>query len=204
MGWIILAVILLILFLVLNLFVKIQLIYIGEEFKLYVKVLFFKIITIPEPDKKPEEIQKPKKKNVKKKPVSDKPKKAKKETTFDDFMKIITSFRQILDKIFSYFTKNLRVDIKALRIKVAADDAASTAIYYGLVSQSVAYLLEIIEENIEKIKYKRKDSLIVTADFTSEQFEVQIDITFKIRIRQLLVIGIKTIKEFLANVYNKI
>ena len=204
MVWRILAIIFLILFLVFNLFVKIQLIYIGEEFKMYIKVLFFKIVTIPEPDKKPKKEKKAKVKKAEKKSDPAKPKKKKKETSFADVMELISAVRQIADKILIYFSKYLRADIKALRIKAAADDAASAAVLYGLVSQSVAYLLEIIEENIKKIKYKRKDSVLVITDFVSEKFEAQINIIFKIRVWQLLVIGISSIKEFLANVYNRI
>ena len=204
MVWRILAIIFLVLFLLFNLFVKIQLIYIGEEFKLYVKVLFLKIITIPEPDKKPKKEKKPKEKKLVKKSESTAPKKKKKETSFDDLLELISAIRQIADKISLYFRKYLRVDIKALRIKVAGNDAASAAMMYGIVSQSVSFLLEMIDENIKKIKYKRKDSVLVTTDFVSEKFEAQINITFKIRVWQLLVIGISSMKEFLANVYNKI
>ena len=202
MGWIILAIILTVLFLLFNLYVKIQLIYIDGDFKLFVRILFLKFTLIPSPEEKAKPDSKPKRKKAeKKKPVPEEKPKEKKDTTFDDVMDIIESAKKIIGKIFQYFSKYLKVDVKALRIKVAADDAAASALMYGLVSQGVAYLLEFIEENVKKVKYKKK-SVIVTTDFISEKFEFQLDIAVKIRIWQILTLGVSVFKQFLVSFKN--
>ena len=197
MGWIILAIILTVLFLLFNLYVKIQLIYIGGDLKVFLRILFLKFKIVPPPEEKTE--QKPKKKKDKsKKAVSEEKPKEKKKNTFDDVMDIIESVKKIIGKVFYYFNKYLRFNVKALRIKVAAEDAAASALLCGLVSQGVAYLLEFIEEHVKKIKYKR-NSVIVITDFISEEYEIQLDISVKIRIWQILALGVSVLKEFLLS-----
>jgi Periplasmic protein TonB, links inner and outer membranes len=200
MGWIILAIIFTVLFLLFNLYAKIQLVYIDGNLKVFLRILFLKFTLVPSPPEKPKSKQKDKKKKVKSdKPVPKEKPKEDKKTSFDDVMDIIAAAKQIIGKVFYYFKKYLRIDVKALRIKVAGNDAASAALMYGLVSQGVAYLLEFIEENVKKIKYKR-NSVIVITDFISEEFQIQLDIAVKIRIWQIIRLGVSVFKEFLVNI----
>lgn len=198
MIWIILSIILAILLLIFNIYVKIRITYIDEDFKLILKILFFKFTLIPMPDKKVE-------KKIKAEPKSKLPKKTKpkekKKLKFKDMTDLISTVKQIAEKVLYYFDKYLRVDIKEFRIKVAAEDAAATALIYGLVSQGVAYVMEILRQNIKKVKLKYKDSVLVVTDFMSEKLETRIDMTFKLRIWQVIVLGIGSFKEFLLNLY---
>ncbi|MCL2518792.1 MAG: DUF2953 domain-containing protein, partial [Oscillospiraceae bacterium] len=72
---------------------------------------------------------------------------------------------------------------------VATDDAAKTALLYGAVSQSVVYLLEIIQKNVKKVK---KGRILVVSDFTGTDFDARINITFKLRVWQILSLALKT------------
>lgn len=198
MVWIILAIIFTILLLLLNLYVKIHLKYIDEELYIAVKLLFFKYVLIPDIEKADVKIKK--KPKGKKAPV----KKKKLKSSFEDIMDLISGIKTASEKVSHYFDRYLRVDIKAFRIKVASNDAASTAILYGLVSQGVSYVMEILTHNIKKVKIKNKDSILVVADFLSDEFETQIDIKFKIRSWQTIVLGINSFKDFIVNFNNKI
>lgn len=199
MVWIILAIIFTILFIVFSLYVKIQLTYIDEDFKVVLKILFLKFKLIPSPTKKPKQ-KKIKTEKGQKKSSSEKKSKEKKKVKFNDMLDLISVVKQIVEKILHYFNRYLRVDIKALRIKIAADDAAAAAIIYGLVSQSVSYTLEIIRQNVKKLNVKRDDSIVVVTDFIGDKIETQINIIFKLTVWQILVIGVSSFKEFLINI----
>lgn len=71
---------------------------------------------------------------------------------------------------------HLRVRVRKLRIYVGTSDACKTAIVYGAVAQSVAYLLEWIDARYAMILYDR-DAVNVVPDFTSEESHANIDLT---------------------------
>lgn len=196
MMWIILSIILVVLILIFNLYIKICITYINEDLKLILKILFFKFTLIPMSDKKSKKKVKPKSKQ----PVPSKLKK-KKKLTFNDVTDLISTVKQIVEKVLYYFDKYLKIDITEFRIKVASEDAASTAIIYGFVSQGVAYVMEIIRQNVKTLRVKYRDSVLVVTDFVSEKAEARIDMTFKLRIWQVIVLGIGSFKKFLLNLY---
>lgn len=90
---------------------------------------------------------------------------------------------------FSRFFKHLRLDVSKILVTVGGQDAAKTAITYGLVSQSVAYLLEFLDNHL-KISKKRKGQIDVHCDFTSETITYDISISASLSVWQLLDIGI--------------
>ena len=87
----------------------------------------------------------------------------------------------ILDKFFG----TLRIDIVHLHIAVGGADASQTAITYGLVSQGVAYLLEILTQKT-KLHCKRRESIHVTADFLSSSTTASVSLVFTFRLLYFL------------------
>ena len=86
----------------------------------------------------------------------------------------------------------MRVKLKWLRIKIASDDAAQTAIMYGAVSGVVANILELIDSytNLNALK---EDAVSVEPDFTSEKCEASINISLSISVFGALVTLAKTL-----------
>lgn len=93
---------------------------------------------------------------------------------------VIRLVKLLLDK----FGKHLRIKVKRLRLTVATGDAASTALVYGGVSQSVAYLLALLNR-FSRLKVK-KNSLSVGADFLSEKTTADIKISLSISLAGLI------------------
>ena len=86
----------------------------------------------------------------------------------------------------------MKIKIKKLNISVATGDAAKTAIMYGIVSQSVAYLLQFFD-TVAKVKRARNCELNTISDFLSTKTKFEIDIVLSWRLWHILCIAITTI-----------
>ncbi len=90
-----------------------------------------------------------------------------------------------------HFAKRLHVKIVRLRLNVAKDDAASTAIAYGAAVQSVNYFIEFIGNvmNLDKIDHA---DLEVSADYTGSHTHLDLYFIFHLRIYNIvgLVFGV--------------
>lgn len=95
----------------------------------------------------------------------------------------------LVKKLCQKFFRHLRLDVSQIVITVGADDAASAAITYGIVSQSVAYLLAFLDAHLN-IRKKRRGEIAVRCDFTAERTVCDIRITASLAVWQLLDIGI--------------
>lgn len=98
---------------------------------------------------------------------------------------VLSLVKKLCKKLF----KHLRLDVSHIVITVGADDAASAAITYGIVSQSVAYLLAFLDAHLN-IRKKRRGEIAVRCDFTAAQTVCDIRITASLAVWQLLDIGI--------------
>ena len=87
----------------------------------------------------------------------------------------------VIGALFGRFAKRLRVKVARLNIKVATGDAASTAILYGAVIQSVAYIIEILRKitNVDGIK---NSSISVEPDYLSEEMSFDLKFVFSLRV----------------------
>ena len=114
-----------------------------------------------------------------------------------DWLDIAASVLKVLLK---RFTKHLHIKVARLRINVATGDAASTAIMYGLVIQSVAYVIEILD-SITNLDGLKKADIAVNADYLSESTTVDLKFVFSLRIRHIfsIIFGVvgRAIKKFL-------
>lgn len=74
--------------------------------------------------------------------------------------------------------KHLRLKAARLHLRVATGDAASTAILYGAVCQSLAYLLALLDR-VTKLKAAEPD-VSVTADYLSEKSSADVKLIFSL------------------------
>lgn len=133
-------------------------------------------------------------KKEKKKSTKKEPKEPKRSIT--DWIDIAVS---VLKVLFERFTKHLRIKVARLHVNVATGDAASTAIMYGVVIQSVAYVIEILDR-ITNIDGLQKADISVNADYLSENMTFDLKFVFSLRVYQIfsILFGVagKAIKKF--------
>lgn len=164
----------------------------AEDVTLRLRVLGIPIPLYPSPPKKVK-VSKfkrgyPKEKTAEK-PAEKKAKPAAKPTEKIPLGEKIDIVLTLLKKLCKKFFKHLRLDVSHIVITVGADDAASAAITYGIVSQSVAYLLAFLDAHLN-IRKKRHGEIAVRCDFTAAQTTCDIRITASLAVWQLLDIGI--------------
>lgn len=95
----------------------------------------------------------------------------------------------LVKKLCKKLCRHLRLDVSHIVITIGADDAASAAITYGIVSQSVAYLLAFLDAHLN-IRKKRRGEIAVRCDFTAAGTACDIRITASLAVWQLLDIGV--------------
>lgn len=176
----------------------------NDELTVSVKLLCFNIKIAPPKEKKPIKIKdysfskhqkrlkgnyekylkKQQKKDAKKLKKAEKKKESKKvkkkKSPSRSPLDWVNIAGAVIGALFSRFAKRLHIRVARLNIKVATGDAASTAILYGAIIQSVAYIIEILQKitNIDKLK---SSQISVEPDYLSEQTTVDLCFVFSLR-----------------------
>lgn len=104
-----------------------------------------------------------------------------KKKSVADIVDLVSTILEAVKSLFKSFGKHLRVCAVKMNITVASDNAADTAVIYGVVCQSVAYIMEILY-NITNFKVKNGDSVSVVPDFTASKSTADIKISFRLRV----------------------
>lgn len=91
--------------------------------------------------------------------------------------------------------KHLRLHATKLQIRVATGDPATTALAYGAVSQSVAYLLAALDQ-VTRLK-AAEPHVSVEADFLGERSQIEANVTFSIRVWGLLATAVPLLFTFM-------
>lgn len=81
--------------------------------------------------------------------------------------------------------------VARLHINVATGDAASTAILYGTVAQSAAYIAALLDST-KTLKNAARADVDIHADYLSEKTTADIEIGFSLRVWQVIDILIRT------------
>ena len=76
--------------------------------------------------------------------------------------------------------KHLRLHAVKLHVAVATGDAATTAVLYGAVSQSISYLLAALDR-VTRLK-ATQPAVCVEPDFTAERSRADVKIVFSLRV----------------------
>ena len=202
--------------LLLSLSLKITVAY-RDELSLVFKVLFIRIRILPKKDKRrgPHSMSKRRaakikqrleKKAAKKRAKKEAKKKekailaeggAKKEKrSVSEILDIISMVKEIVGTVIKKFFGHLKIDAARIKIKVATGDAASTAIAYGAVSQSVNLLLPVLED-VKNFKLPRESQFDISADFLSDKPEIDIKLTFSVRLWHIFDIAFAALGKFI-------
>ena len=137
------------------------------------------------------------KKAEKKKRLKEHPEEAKHERTLSENLSLIIDVVKVL---LGRFFRHLRIDLSRIHISVASEDAAQTAILYGIVSQSVAYLLELLG-HFKTVSTPDLSDVSVTPNWVSEQTEVDIKLSFSLRIGHLFDILFRVIGRAIKHLF---
>ncbi len=108
---------------------------------------------------------------------------------------ILALVRYALHEI-PFLFHRFHIEIRALHLTVGGKDAAAVGKSYGILSQSVPYLLLFLEKNTS-LKPIPADAVSVKADFLSEKTTVEVDLRLRLRILTLLRIGGHTLIWFI-------
>lgn len=180
------------LFLLFLLFIRLRvcLIYTGEV-RVFLRILFLRIPIYPRKKQvRVKDFSYKRLKKRKKKPteVAEKePAPQKKKATASEQLALFT---ELVTSLYKRFLKYFRLDVHRLRITVATADAAETAILYGVASQGLAYLLAFLDRHTNLHPACRAD-IGVYADFIGQKSSADCNLTFSLRVYQLLHLGVK-------------
>ena len=197
-----------------------------DELKLSVKVLFLDLKILPKREKKidPKDFsprkyrrmvkkkqkkelrayrKKQKKKQAKlekkalakeKKKTGEKPSASHGKSSLLDNVNLI---KELVSLVCGRFTKKLRIKLTRINIVIGTDDAAKTAILYGLVSQSVAYTLEILDR-VTNLAYTENAEVSVDTDFLATKPTADVCISFSLRVCNLFDIAFRALGRFVS------
>jgi len=102
---------------------------------------------------------------------------------------------ELLKKFYTRTKGQIKIKINKLHIRVATDDAAQTAILYGVAVQLVSYLIGYVETNYTKVE-RRDGDLSVEPDFTKNESGAEIDITFRAKVWRAILIAIDMVEAY--------
>lgn len=204
-AFIVIAAIFLLFFLLSQLSYRLVIDY-REQFHIYLQILgFIKIPLIPGRAEKwkysrytDKAIAKRQKKEQKKAEKKDKTQDEKEErssssrTLTDNISLILELVKVFSERLF----KHVRLKLSHINISLATSDAASTAILYGVVSPSVAYLLQYLD-TLPTVKTPSPSEVSVYPDWTGEQTKVNIKIVISLRTWQFFDIIFRSFSRYL-------
>jgi len=192
----------------------------SDEITLTLNILFVKIRILPKRDKRKkvrsmskkgaEKLEKKlaskkakkEEKKLRRKQQHEDEKKEGKKKSLSDILDVIELVTKIAKKALGAFWGHLRIDVARFKIKVATDDAATTAIAYGAISQAAAYLFEFLR-NEKKVKGLKRADTDISCDFLSDSTEADINISFSLRVWHILHIGLASLIELIKHKINK-
>lgn len=172
-----------------------------ESLTVYLKIFFVKIKLHPKDKKKkkyPHSMSKRKAKKIrdslKKKPKKEKKKtkdkkKEKEESESEentDLLSIISIVISFVKNFIKLFARSIRVKASRLKITVASEDAAQTALTYTAITQSVNLFFPLLD-NLKTVKKLPKGKeLEIKIDFLSDTPTADIDLELYVRVGRAL------------------
>lgn len=175
----------------------------SDDLSVVLKILFLKFSLYPKKEKKPitslskKQLLRLEKKKQKKadKKSKKKAKKAgennghavgkQKKKKKHSIVETLTLLKDIFSSVAPKLAKYLKITLAKIHITVATDDAAKTAITYGVVSQSVAYLIEALDIHANLCGER---DIAVDVDYLSEKSRADLDIKLSLRVWQVIYI----------------
>lgn len=107
----------------------------------------------------------------------------KKKKSIADILDLVYMLLDALKALGKSFGKRFEIEAVKLHITVGAEDAAQTALLFGIVSQAVAYVIELLSSLTNlRVRKQNRSGVMVEADFTSEQITADLHLIFKLRL----------------------
>ena len=198
-GWIyIVGAILLFLGLLLSMKVNIVVSY-KKELCVFLRILFIKIRLFPKKVKLKE--KKNKKKSVKEE-KTDTEKKPTEETKKTSPVSAIIKTKDLILSLAKKTLGKLYVKFSRLNIVVACEDASKTALAYGATVQSLAYLMEALD-NVSNVKVSRFSNINVDSNFISQKSSIEGKVIIYIRVISGIILLFSLLKTYLVFKSNK-
>ena len=192
MGWIIAAVIALVIIGILAIPANVRLRANGGGVSAVLKILFFKYALYPLEDKPK---KKKRAKKAKKKTVGTKAAPTQKSKKKNDLGSILDLVKSIALPIVNGLGKHLRIRLKKLHVIIGCEDAAETAVLYGIACNACDELLEILGR---AMKYSADSGAVyIDTDYVSEKTSFDIDVVFKLRVYGALSILLKALMGYI-------
>lgn len=113
-----------------------------------------------------------------------KKKKKKKKRQLADLIEWVLIGLDALKGLGKSFGKHFEIEAVKMKIAVGTEDAAQTAILYGIIVQMAAYLVEGLSA-ITNFRCKHREEMEITADFLSDKLVMDLHFIFKIRVWHL-------------------
>ena len=115
---------------------------------------------------------------------------------------LVAAFTEIVGLLVKRFAHHLKIKILRLKRKIATGDPAITAVTYGSVTSIISVLLPILDD-VENLKLPRKRELDITADFLSDTTEVDLKVSFSIRVWHFADITLRSLIGGLSKYVNR-
>lgn len=96
----------------------------------------------------------------------------------------------LLKQLYRNTNGKFRLHIRRMHIRVASDNAADTAVLYGIIMASTSCILQWLQDHFIPI-LRKEGSMQIQADYLSEKPQVDIDMTCSIRLYRALGIVIR-------------
>lgn len=188
----------------------------SDEVKLFVKVLIFNINILPKKDKKgphsmsakkSEKIRAKLNKKAEKERISAEEKKKQKaerkssKKSLGETISNIKMFASLGILVIEKFFKHLRIKLARIKIVVASEDAATTAVAYGAITQSINVLFPALE-SVKNFQNLKNTDIDVRADFTKDSPEIDVKLSFSIRVWQVFDIAISALVSFIKHKFS--
>ena len=91
----------------------------------------------------------------------------------------------------------IKVEGAGVTFRLATGDAAGTAILYGVVLQTAAYLLQFTEDHFAHVR-RRDGDMTVEADYLAPRPSAEIDLRLSVRLFRAIEIGFGMLRAYLT------
>lgn len=109
------------------------------------------------------------------------PKKKKKKMELADILNWVYVGLDALKALGKSFGKHFEIEAVKMKIAVGSEDAAQTAVLYGIIVQMAAYLVEGLSA-ITNFRCRNRKDMEIRADFLSDKMVMDLHFIFKIRV----------------------
>lgn len=134
----------------------------------------------PEPEQKPKEQKKVKLGDI---PVG---------MIAREIIDILSVFTEVTAIVVKRFTHHLRIKVARLKVRIATEDPAVTAVTYGAASQIINVLLPILSE-VKNFDLPRRREFDISADFTSTAPDIDVEVSFSLRTWHIADVGLRAV-----------